>query len=123
MFPILFALIGGVIADRMNKRVILIASDGASMVFVFALAVLVAMEMVEVWQVFVLALLSGIAFSVTLPSRIAIVGELVGEADLPSGAALYISIFSTALLVGPGHRRGAHRLVRHGYGSVNRDVP
>ena len=101
MFPILFALIGGVIADRMNKRVILIASDGASMVFVFALAVLVAMEVVEVWQVFVLALLSGIAFSVTLPSRIAIVGELVGEADLPSGAALYISIFSTALLVGP----------------------
>lgn len=102
MFPILFALIGGVIADRMNKRVILLASDGVSMLLVFALAVLVAMGVVEVWQVFVLALLSGIAFSLALPSRIAIVGDLVGEADLPSGAALYISIFSTALLVGPG---------------------
>ncbi|MCZ6788459.1 MAG: MFS transporter [Chloroflexi bacterium] len=102
MLPILFALIGGVIADRMNKRVILIASDGASMVFVFVLAVLVAMDVVEAWQVFVLALLSGIAFALALPSRIALVGDLVGEADLPSGAALYISIFSTALLVGPG---------------------
>ncbi|MCZ6891344.1 MAG: MFS transporter [Chloroflexi bacterium] len=102
MLPILFALIGGVIADRMNKRVILIASDGASMVFVFVLAVLVAMDVVEAWQVFVLALVSGIAFALALPSRIALVGDLVGEADLPSGAALYISIFSTALLVGPG---------------------
>ena len=101
MFPILFALIGGVIADRMNKRVILIVSDGASMVFIFALAVLVAMDVVEVWQIFVLALLNGIAFALALPSKIAIVGDLVGEADLPSGAALYFSIFSAALLVGP----------------------
>lgn len=101
MIPILFALVGGVIADRTNKRLMLIAGDGASLVFVLALAILVAANVAEVWHVFVLALLSGIAFAVTLPSRIAVVPELVGEADLPSGAALYISIFSSALLVGP----------------------
>ena len=102
IFPILLALIGGVIADRMNKRVILIASDGASLLLILALAVLVWMDVVQAWQVFVLALLNGIAFAMALPSRIAVVGDLVGEADLPSGAALYISIFSAALLVGPG---------------------
>ena len=101
IFPILFALLGGVIADRMNKRVILITCDGMSAIFVFALGILVAMGIVQTWQIFALALLSGIAFSLALPSRIALVADLVAEEDLSTAAALYISIFSTALLVGP----------------------
>jgi len=102
IFPMLLAPIGGVLADRMNKKQILIFADGSSMVFAGVLTILVTTANLAPWHIFLLALLSGISFAIALPSRIALVGELVGEADLPSGASLYISIFSFAILAGPG---------------------
>ena len=100
--PMLLAPIGGVLADRMNKKQILMFADGSSMIFAGVLTILVATTNLVVWHVFLLALLSGISFAIALPSRIALVGELVGEHALPSGASLYISIFSFAILAGPG---------------------
>ena len=102
MLPMLmFSLYGGVIADRMNRRLVLIASDGFSLIIVMALAALVLTDVIQVWQVFVLTILHGTGFALGMPARAATVSNLVNQRDLASGVALFTTIFSSGQLVGP----------------------
>jgi len=102
MLPMLvFSAFGGVIADRMSRKVILISSDVFSIVVVLVLAALVASDVVQVWQVFFLTVLHGTGFALGMPSRAASVGSILSRQDLPSGVALFTTIFSSAQLLGP----------------------
>ena len=102
MLPmLLFSLYGGVIADRMNRRLVLIASDGFSLIVVMALAVLVLTDVIQLWQVFALTILHGTIFALAMPARAATVSNLVSHGDIASGVALYTTIFSSGQLVGP----------------------
>ena len=101
--PILFlALVGGALADRVSRKFILVSTEAFNFVFVFALALLTLFDVVQVWHVFVLSLLNGVTFSLSMPSRNAVVANLVTRReDMPSGFALVTAVFSGAQLVGP----------------------
>lgn len=102
MIPMAFLPpIGGVIADRVDRRLILIASDVSNFLILLTLTLLLFAATIEVWHVFVLALLNGVSFSFTMPTRAAMVPDVLGPSQSASGVALFTTIFSTSQLVGP----------------------
>ena len=97
----IFPLFGGVVADRLNRRMILMVGDTVSALTLFGLALLLFTDQLQVWHVFALALIQGTAFSMSMPSRAALVPDLVHAKDMASGIALYTTIFSAGQLAGP----------------------
>lgn len=101
-FPVfLMAPLGGAVADRMDRRQLLIGTQIASSLLALVLAALTLSGQVAVWQVFVLAALLGVVNGFDLPARQAFTVELVGREDLPNAIALNSSVFNAARLVGP----------------------
>ncbi len=92
---------GGLIADRLNKKSILIVSDAANLVILLALAILLFADVITVWQVFLLAVLNGVVFSLAMPTRTSSVPEVVEQTGVGNGVALFTAIFSLSQLLGP----------------------
>jgi len=97
----LLSPLGGVVADRRERRRILLATQSASMLLAFALAFLTLTGRIEVWHVLALAALLGVANGFDIPTRQAFVVELVGRQDLVNAIALNSSMFNGARIVGP----------------------
>jgi len=97
----LFVLPAGVIADRVRKRDLILATRALAMVQAVLLAILVATDAVQLWQVYVLALLLGVSTAFEQPARQAFVVEMVGRDDLINAVALNSGLFNAARLVGP----------------------
>ena len=97
----LLAPAGGVLADRANRRRILLVTQTASMLLAFALAALTLSGRVRVWHVFALAALLGIVNAADIPTRQAFVVEMVSKEDLMNAIALNSSMFNGARIVGP----------------------
>lgn len=101
-FPVfLMAPFGGAVADRFDRRRLLIGTQVASSALALLLAALTLSGQVTVWQVFTLAALLGLVNGVDLPARQAFTVELVGREDLPNAIALNSSAFNSARLIGP----------------------
>jgi MFS family permease len=101
-FPVfLMAPLGGAVADRLDRRRLLVATQAASSVLALGLAALTLSGQVAVWHVFSLAALLGVVNGFDLPARQAFTVELVGREDLPNAIALNSSAFNAARLVGP----------------------
>ena len=98
----LLALFGGVLADRLPKRTVLLFTQSSAMLQAFVLWILVATGTVHLWHVLVLAALLGLTNSVDMPTRQAFVVEMVGREDLPNAVALNSSLFNMARIIGPG---------------------
>lgn len=98
---LLFGLYGGVIADRYNKRRLLVITQVAMGVLGLALAVLTLSGFVQVWHVYVIAFGLGLATVVDNPTRQAFVVELVGPADVRNAVSLNAANFQTARIIGP----------------------
>jgi MFS family permease len=92
---------GGVVADRFDKRSVLITTQSAMAVVAGALAVLTLTGVVELWMVYAAALLTGAATAVDSPTRQAFVVEMVGPPDLPNAIGLNSALFNAARVVGP----------------------
>ncbi len=99
---LLFSLFGGVFADRWPKRRVLLVTQSASMLQAFLLWALIATGTVQLWHIYVLALLLGFTNSLDQPTRSAFIAELVGREDLPNAVALTSSLANLAHIVGPG---------------------
>src|SRR3989338_5082376 len=84
----LLSLFAGVLADRVNKRKILIATQTAFMLLAFLLAVLTQFKLITPFQIMLIALLNGIVMSFDAPSRQAVVVEMVGKEHLFNAIAL-----------------------------------
>ncbi|MDI6100531.1 MFS transporter [Actinoplanes sp. NEAU-A12] len=97
----LLTLWSGRLADRYDKRTLLIAANAAFAVFAIVFAVLVAAGVVELWHVFVAALFLGIANAVETPVRQSFVSELVELRLLPNALALSAATFNVARISGP----------------------
>ncbi len=95
------AVLGGVLADRLPRRQILLATQFTSAMLALVLAVLTAANIVNIGHVVILALLLGIVNAVDMPTRQAFVVELVGVEDLGNAIALNSAAFNAARLVGP----------------------
>jgi MFS family permease len=97
----LFATLGGILADRVDRRRILIATQSISMVLPLTLAALTLTGHVRVWHVFVLATCLGIVNAFDIPARQSFVVEMVGREDLSNAIALNSSMVNGARVVGP----------------------
>jgi MFS family permease len=97
----LFAPLGGIAADRFNRRRIVISTQIASMVLAFALAALTLSHKVQVWHVFVLAALLGVVNAFDIPGRQSFLVDMVGKEDLMNAIALNSSMFNGARVIGP----------------------
>ncbi|MGW8249068.1 MAG: MFS transporter [Anaerolineales bacterium] len=97
----MFMLYGGVVADRMSRRNLLIITQASMMMLAFILAGLTFTGLVQPWQIIVLAFLLGVANAFDAPARISFVTELVDRKDLTNAIALNATMFNTATAVGP----------------------
>jgi len=97
----LLVLFGGVIADKVPKRRLLVLTQTAAMTQAFILAFLTWSGLVALWQVYVLAAMLGLTNALDNPTRQAFVVEMVGRDDIANAVALNSSLFNGARLVGP----------------------
>lgn len=102
MLPVLlFGLAGGMLADRIPRRSLLIAAQLIAMLQALLLALLVFTGWVETWHVVILAFVLGLVHAVEMPSRHSFLAELVPAQDLANAIALNSSIFNLARFIGP----------------------
>jgi Arabinose efflux permease len=104
-------LYGGVVADRVPRRTLLIATQIAQMALAFILAGLVFSGVVQPWHIIVLSLLLGVANAFDAPARLAFVRELVDKEDLTNGIALNATMFNLATTTGPAMAGVMYNLV------------
>jgi len=97
----LFMLYGGVVADRMPRRTLLLITQTCMMILAFILAGLTFLNLVKPWHIILLAFGLGMANSFDAPARQAFVLEMVGREDLTNAIALNSTMFNTATFVGP----------------------
>jgi MFS family permease len=101
-FPVfLVAPIGGITADRVNRRRLVIATQTASMILAGILAWLTLSHRVKVPHIFVLAALLGVVNAFDIPGRQAFLVDMVGKEDLMNAIALNSSMFNGARVIGP----------------------
>ena len=98
---VLFSLIGGVIADRIDRRRVLLGSQYVQMTSAFLLTLLIAFNLVKVWQILSLSFVVGCAQSFGGPAYSALVPMLVEKEDLPNAIALNSIQFNLARVIGP----------------------
>jgi MFS family permease len=98
---LLFGLYGGVLADRYDKRRLLIWAQVAMGVLALVLGLLDLTDVVQLWQVYGLAFLLGLASVIDTPVRQAFVVEMVGPGDLPNAVSLNSATFNVSRILGP----------------------
>jgi len=98
---LLLSLYAGKLADRYDKRILLIVINGCFTVSTCVLGILVATGVIQLWQVFVFAGLTGVANAMEMPIRQAFVSELVTADLLPNALSLQAASFNAARIIGP----------------------
>jgi MFS family permease len=98
---LLFTLFGGVIADRLPRRKMLVITQTAMMILAFILAVLTFTHTVQPWHILILAFLLGTANAFDAPARTSFVLELVDRSSMTNAIALNSTMFNIATVVGP----------------------
>lgn len=122
---LLFSLFGGVVADRVEKRNLLIGTQCAIALITISIGALVALQAIQVWHLMAASVLMGLVFAFNFPSRQALVPELVGDSDealtnaiaLTSGAMNAMRMAAPALAGAMMPLIGGDNLYR-GVGSV-----
>jgi MFS family permease len=97
----LLSLHGGVLADRVDKRKLLIATNTLAALACYALGILVVAEVIQLWHVFVCAAVLGIASAIDAPIRQSFTAEIVGDDDVANAVSLNSANFNMGRLVGP----------------------
>src|SRR5579872_1481955 len=97
----LFTLIGGVLADRRDRRKTLLVSQYIQMSTSAALAVLVYIGTVQIWEILLLSFITGCAQAFGGPAYQALIPSLVDKKDLPNAVALNSIQFNVARVLGP----------------------
>ena len=98
---LLFSLHGGKLADKFNKRKVLILTNIVGGAASLGLGALVITEHVQLWHVFALAAVLGISTAIDAPVRQSFTTEVVGQTDLPNAVSLNSANFNAGRLVGP----------------------
>jgi MFS family permease len=97
----LLSLHGGVLADRVDKRKLLIATNTLAALACYALGILVVAEVIELWHVFVCAAVLGVSSAIDAPIRQSFTAEIVGDDDVANAVSLNSANFNMGRLVGP----------------------
>jgi predicted MFS family arabinose efflux permease len=97
----LFSLVGGVVADRVDRRHVLLISQFVQMSCAFLLAGLIAYKVVEVWHILALSCVVGFAQAFGGPAYQALIPTLVKPEHLPNAIAMNSIQFNVARVIGP----------------------
>lgn len=97
----LFSILGGVVADRTERRKILLTSQYIQMASAGTLTVLVAMGLTHVWPILCLSFVSGTAQAFGGPAYLSLIPTLVDRDDMPNAIALNSIQFNLAVTIGP----------------------
>jgi predicted MFS family arabinose efflux permease len=97
----LLSLVGGVIADRYDRRLLLIGSQVIQLICAFTLAALFALQSAQIWHILSLSFVVGIAQAFGGPAYQALVPSLVAKEDLSNAIALNSIQFNLARVIGP----------------------
>jgi MFS family permease len=98
---LLFSLHGGALADRVNKRKLLIWTNIVAALACYGIGILVMVGKIQLWHVFVGAALLGISSAIDAPIRQAFTSEIVGHSDVANAVSLNSANFNAGRLVGP----------------------
>src|SRR3990170_1963268 len=98
---LLFATIGGAVADRVDRHRIIVITQTLSMILPLALAALTLTGTVQVWHVLALAASLGVVNAFDIPARQAFIVDMVGRDDLMNAIALNSSMVNGTRVVGP----------------------
>ncbi|WP_347757602.1 MFS transporter [Agrococcus sp. ProA11] len=98
---LLLVPISGLIADKYDRRKVLLVTQSAMGVLALVLGIVVTTGVVELWHVQVFALMFGVVQAFDMPARQAFVSELVGQTDIANAVALNSASFHGARLIGP----------------------
>ena len=97
----LFALVGGSVADRVDKRRLLLATQAGSACLALLLGLLTSVGAITFWMILILAFLNGVLLSFDQPARGALIPLLVPRADLGNAISLQAMVFNGASTLGP----------------------
>jgi predicted MFS family arabinose efflux permease len=98
---LLLSLVGGVVADRMDRRKLLVISQLVQLSSAFSLAALIATHTIQIWHILFLSAVVGTAQAFGGPAYQALVPSLVAKEDLPNAIALNSIQFNLARVIGP----------------------
>jgi MFS family permease len=96
-----FSLVGGLVADRYNRRNILFVTQTVSALVALALGLLTYFHAIQLWNIYVLTAVQASAQAFDLPARQSLVPNLLPREDLPSAFSLMSIAFSTGAILGP----------------------
>lgn len=97
----LLALPAGVLADRLSKRRIVLATQTSAGIVALVLAALIYSKAIQPWHILIFASISGCINAADVPARQSMLMELVGKDDLVNAMALNSSAFNSARIIGP----------------------
>ncbi len=97
----LFTLFGGVVADRIPRRNLMVITQTSMLVLAFILGGLTFTNLVKPWHVLILAFLLGVANAFDAPARVSFVMEMVPREEMTNAIALNSTMFNIATVVGP----------------------
>ena len=97
----LLGLVAGVVTDRFDNRRTVIVTQSVQMVFSALLAALALFGHAQLWEVYAIAALTGVAIVFDAPARQNLTFQMVGKDELPNAIALNSSLFNTARIFGP----------------------
>jgi MFS family permease len=98
---LVFSLFGGVVADRVAKRNLLLVTQASTGLVALLTAVLVGTGLITIWQLILLGVLQGIVFSFNMPARQAILAELVAPDEMMNAMALNNAGMNVTRIFGP----------------------
>ncbi|MBN2146074.1 MAG: MFS transporter [Anaerolineales bacterium] len=98
---ILFSLIGGAVADNLNRRKVLFLTQSSMALIALALAGLTFSGQIRLWHIYTLTAIQAVAIAFDLPARQALVPNLVPTKDLPNAFSLNSIAFNTGAILGP----------------------
>ena len=96
-----FSLVGGLVADRYDRRGILFLTQSISLLVALGLGVLTLLHVIQLWHIYLLTAIQASAIAFDLPARQSLVPNLVPREDLPSAFSLQSIAFSTGAIAGP----------------------
>ena len=103
LFPVvIFGLFGGVIADKYNRKLILLFGQSLSFCQAILLWILTSFGLIEIWSLFFLALFQGLVVASIQSARLSLIPSLVQKEDIGGAVAISAVIFNIARFIGPG---------------------
>jgi len=97
----LFSLYGGVIADHISRRKMIMITQSSMMLLALILALLTFTGLIQAWHIVIMAFLLGTANAFDAPARQSFVVEMVSREDLTNAIALNSSVFNLGTIIGP----------------------